>query len=329
MDYKGKGTGGKYDPKGVSRQRPPRNEDQKMQKDDGKKVSVGRRAPETRHKPRRVTNSLPVQQKTVVTTTTNWVRGGSSLSFADVVRKNTDSAAFVSHVKRADEKIVEDEPMGHDVVDMMHEVIDKKVGGYPLSNENDEITYSSGHQDSAVVQPSISTSQEEVDEVPPIKYYVLEIDRILEESVMLPPHATAIAADYVGFCTFSGQVGKPPAAPPIQQQFYRPDAATMRSFPGMGGTSDMGRSQHWAPQSGHSVDYANTNWSLQERGQRGFHQGLQYNSYAPPVQQSSQRTFIPSTVNRMLQNEISDASLRQLRDVGAFSRHSGNSGGVW
>lgn len=329
MDHKGKGATGKGDAKGNSRQRPPRNEDQKPQKNDVRKVSVGRKTADTRHKSRRVTHGTPVQQKTIVTTTTNWVRGGSSLSFADVVRKHADSAAFDSHVKGADEKIVENVPVERDVVDVVHEVMDKNVGVYPLSNENEDITYSVGQQDAAVVQAAIPASQEEVDEVPPIKYYVLEIDRILEESVMLPPHATAIAAEYVGFCTFSGQPGKPPAAPLLQQQFYRPEAATMRPFPGMGGTTDMARGQHWAPQSGHSVDYANTNWSLQERSQRGFHQGLQYNSYAPPVQQSSQRGFISSSVNRILQNDISDPSLRQLRDVGTFSRHSGNSGGVW
>lgn len=339
MDSKSKSAAAKTDAKGVSHHRASRKEAPRPLSGDPKKISTARKTNETRpNKPPRATNGHLVQQKTRMATSTSWVRGGSSLSFADVVRKKNEAEVVNLHVEQADPSVSETETVEHDVVAATHDHdLQKPVVGYSPSNENEEVTYSATLQpqhEAPIVPTAVPACQDDdVDEVRSIKYYVLEIDRILEESVLLPSHATAIAAEYVGFCTFSGQVGKPPTAPAlsqVQSQFYRPEPTAARSFSGMGGASDMNRGQHWISQSSHSADYAGPNWSLQERGQRGFHQTLQYNSYAAPLQQQpAQRNFVTQTVNRILQNDLPDVPLRQIRDAGAFSRHTGNGGGVW
>ncbi|RNE99271.1 nucleic acid binding protein Tc38 [Trypanosoma rangeli] len=327
----------KGDKKGVSRQRPPKEERQNASSGDAaRKSSVGRR-PEQAHPKRAQAASGPsVQQKMQVTTVTSWVKGGSSLSFADVVRKKTDTAAMNMQLENSYEEAAEVVCGESVAVELAHDIQEDPINVPPESNENEDIAYVTMQQDAAIVQAIIpSPPEEEVEEMPTVNYYVLDIDRIVEESVNLPPRTMATATEYMGVYTFSGQAGKPPTPPAttqLQQQFYRPESAAARAFAGMGGTTDLTRGQHWGPQPGHAVDYTNANWSLPDRAPRVFHQGMQYSSYAPPPsmqQQQAQRNFIPQAVNRILQNDSADPSLRHIRDPGTFNRQPGNGGDVW
>ncbi|ORC92526.1 TC38 protein [Trypanosoma theileri] len=333
MNSKGKGATTKVDYKGTSRPRPPRDENQKPPlSDNKKKVPVGRKTAEVQSQRTPAANGPLVQQKTQAVTTTSWVKGGSSLSFADIVRKKAENVVPTPPVEHSEEPAtvhVEEEV----VVDVTQEVQEEEpINVQPLNGENeDDIPYDAMQQDSAIEAAIPAPQVKVLEDVPAIKYYVLEIDRIMEESVLLPSRATTIADEHSGTYIFSGQSGKPPTPPvaQVQQQFYRPETTTVRPFAGMGTISDINRGSHWNAQPGHSVDYSNVNWALQDRSQRPFHQPMQYNSYPAPVQQQTQRNFIPPPVNRTRQNEVSDASLRAFRDAGAFNRHPGNGGGVW
>ncbi|KAF8282424.1 TC38 [Trypanosoma cruzi] len=337
MNFKNRVSETKGEVKGPSRQRPLKENKRKFAAGDAiKKASVGRRADETHPKRVQAANGPSQQQKVQVATTTSWVKGGSSLSFADVVRRKTENVVMNIQPEESHEDIAEVVHVENDAVDLMHDIQEDSINVHNMNNESEDIAYPTIQQDTAIVQAVIPPiPEEELMEVPSIKYYVLEIDRIVEESVNLPPRTMATAADYMGVYTFSGQAGKPPTPPTatqLQQQFYRPETTTARPFGGMSGTSEISRGQHWGSQPGHTVDYTNANWSLQERGQRMFHQGMQYSSYAPPPpvqQQQPQRNFMPQTVNRMLQSDSADAPLRHLRESGTFNRHPGNGGGVW
>ncbi|RNF11565.1 nucleic acid binding protein Tc38 [Trypanosoma conorhini] len=342
MNSKSRVGGTKGDTKGVSRQRPPKEEKRNASSGEAaKKASVGRKADETHVKRAQSANVPSVQQKVQVTTATSWVKGSSSLSFADVVRKKTEAAVVTVLPEQLHEEVAESVHEETDAVEVTPDVQEDPVHVPPEQTEHTEkedIAYATMQQDAAIVEAVIPPPpEEEVEEVPSVKYYVLEIDRIVEESVNLPPRTMTTATEYMGVYTFSGQAGKPPTPPAttqLQQQFYRPEATAARTFAGMGGTADLSRGQHWGPQPGHAVDYTNANWSLPDRGQRVFHQGMQYSSYAPPPpvqqqQQQPQRNFMPQTVNRILQNDAADAPLRHIRDPGAFNRQSGNGGGVW
>ncbi|KEG10212.1 hypothetical protein DQ04_04041040 [Trypanosoma grayi] len=334
MSSRNKSATLKGNAKGVSRQRPSKDEDHKSPLGDPKKKPyVGGKTMEVRPKQAPVSNGPSVQQKTQVTTT-SWVKGGSSLSFVDVVRKRAENAAVATSPPEPVEDAVTVH-MEEEVVDMMPDVHEEEhINVQTLNTEAEDITYDAMQHDAAIVQAVMpAPPEEELEETPAVVYYVLEIDRIVEESILLPPRATAIGVENDGVYTFSGQAGKPPT--PVQQQFYRPETTAPRTFGAVGGTSDINRNSHWGQQPGHSAEYAGLSWALQDRNQRSFHQGMQYNSYAPPVQQQQQqqqqqqRNFIPQVVNRMRQNDMPEASLRALRDPGAFNRHPGNGGGVW
>ncbi|KAH9589229.1 hypothetical protein LSM04_004587 [Trypanosoma melophagium] len=331
MNSKGKGATTKDDYKGASRPRPPRDENQKPPLGDHKKkVPVGRTTAEIQPKRTLAANGPLVQQKPRAATTTSWVKGGSSLSFADIVRKKAENVVPTPPVEQTEEPAVVQ--VEEAVVEVSQEVQEEEpINVHPLNSENEDISYDAMQQDSAIADAIPAPPVKVIEDVPAIKYYVLEIDRIMEDSVLLPPRATTIADEHAGAYVFSGQSGKPPTPPvaQVQQQFYRPETTTVRPFAGMGAIPDINRASHWNAQPAHSVDYSNVNWALQDRGQRTFHQSLQYNSYPAPVQPQAQRNFIPPPVNRTRQNEVPETSLRAFRDAAAFNRHPGNGGGVW
>nr|CCC94475.1 conserved hypothetical protein [Trypanosoma congolense IL3000] len=326
--------------------RPPRNDtreevpvrankDEKRKpplNDAKRKPPVGTRGDNSRPLQAGVSKGVSVQQKTHVTNSCSWTKGGSSPSFLDVVRGKGEVAACVTDPEpflTAGDVIA----VADDIVDSPPEVQDE--GPISVDPSNDEEPACIPMQEHpAVMQVPIQEQEEEIEPAPQVKYYVLEIDRIFEEPVVLPSHVTANAPEHVVLFHFSGQPGEAPThsgvpAAQSQPQFYRPEAAATRPFPAVAGVPDVSRSAQWNSQSTHHVDLSSMTWRLQENNPRPFHQGMQYNSYAPPMQQPQPRSFISPTVSRMRQHELSEHSLRSLRESGPFNRHPGNNGGVW
>ncbi|KAH8611825.1 hypothetical protein ERJ75_000949500 [Trypanosoma vivax] len=295
---------------------------------DAGKQPVGDSGRGKRPKNMPVGNFASVKQKAKVVATTSWSKDGSSPSFADVARKMNDFKVLAA---RPEELINAGEilPVDTDNVDVtcdMGDEVGDEMG--TLINDNEEAAYIAMQRDAPIMQAVLSGAQEEeIQEPPPIKYYVLEIDRIVEEPTVLPLRVTAVAAEQVGTYTFSGQPGNPPTppAPQLQKAFYHSEAT--RSFPMMGCGSEIGRSSHWNAQSSHPVDLQTLGWRLQDNP-RSFHPGMQYGSYAPPGQPQTQRAFGTQQV-RMRQNEVTENPLRAFRDHGPFGRSTGNGSNVW
>ncbi|CBH16683.1 hypothetical protein, conserved [Trypanosoma brucei gambiense DAL972] len=342
MNARGKGRPVKADEKDGTRSRPNKEEKQNQPLNEARKrAPVGNKGGDSRPTDPPSTKGPLVQQKVRVPPSNAWARGGSSPSFLEIARGKNEVVVALPAPEPESEP--EPEPVtflnGGDTIAVTEDAVDSPAevqDEVPITMEppsnNEEPPYIAIQEEIPVVDVPIEPQEEEMEQAPPVKYYVLEIDRIFEEQTVLPPRVTAVASENLCTFTFSGQPGEQPpqlGLPTTQSQhFYRAEpSAAARIFPNPVAVSDITRNTHWNPQPNHGVDLSSMGWRPLESSTRPFHQGMQYNSYGPPSQ-LPQRNFGP-TMSRVRQPDLGEHPLRSLRDSTTINRQLGNGEGVW